>query len=483
MGQITLDFAGFFKRHDQGKPTAMSIRLHALLLSSILALGACGGPTEAPWTRQTPPTQQAAQQAPDSLDLGMGMERQTYDSPPPSVEVARLDDAQYYQPQYQPPAQSPAALPVAPIKVALLVPMSGHSANVGEAIMNASQLALFDIGADTFEIMPRDTGGTASGAAAAARTAINDGAQLILGPLFAEEARAVAPVAAQANINVISFTTDWQQAGHNRFVMGFMPFGQVQRVIQYAAANNLRNIGVVAPQNDYGNAVMAALNSAAPQAGVRIVDTLRFAPGDTGLAPAVQRFARYDARRQPDGSFAPAPFDAIFMPVGGTDALTIGNLLSYYELAPAQVRRLGTGLWDDPSLIRERSLNGGWFAAPDPRARRIFENKYREAYGETPPRLASLGYDATALAAVLARNAGAQTPPPARGGLSLVHSTPSVSNPFNRAAITNPNGFAGIDGIFRFSNDGLAERGLSVLEIRNGQTAVIDPAPQTFQGR
>lgn len=460
----------------------MSIRLHVLLLSSVLALGACGGPTESPWTRQTPPAQQTAQHAPDSLDLGMGMGASMdlgmvpppVNSAYPSVEVAPLHDAQQYPP--------PAAPPSAAIKVALLVPMSGHSANVGEAIMNASQLALFDVGADTFEIMPRDTKGTAAGAAAAARTALNDGAQLILGPLFAEETRAVAPIAAQANINMISFTTDWQQAGHNRFIMGFMPFGQVQRVIGYAAANNLRTIGVIAPQNDYGNAVISALNSYAPQAGIRIVDTLRFTPGDTGLAPAVQRFARYDARRQPDGSFAPAPFDAIFMPVGGTDALTIGNLLSYYELNPTQARRLGTGLWDDPSLIRERSLNGGWFAAPDPRARRIFENKYREAYGEMPPRLASLGYDATALAAVLARNAGAQTPP-VRGGLSMIRSTPSVVNPFNRAAITNPNGFAGIDGIFRFSHDGLAERGLSVLEIRNGQTAVIDPAPQTFQGR
>lgn len=367
------------------------------------------------------------------------------------------------QMQTPPVAPPPAALP--PVKVAILVPLSGSSADVGEAILNAAQLALFDVGADTFELMPRDTKGTAPGAAAAAQSALHEGAQLILGPLFTEEVRAVTPIAAASNVNVVAFTTDWKQAGGNTFVMGFMPFGQVQRVVSYAAAKGIRRIGVIAPQTEYGNAVMSAYNAAAQRYGITTVDSLRFHPGDTGLSVPMQNFSRIGARKLANGAFAPPPFDAVFLPAGGSDAQTISNLMSYYELDPAQVRRLGTGLWDDGALRREANLNGGWFAAPDPYARAVFESKYRDAYGSTPPRLASLGYDATALAAVLAKT-----------GLST-RGTPA----FDRAAITNPNGFAGIDGIFRFHEDGLAERGLAILEMRGGQISVVDPAPRTFQ--
>lgn len=410
-----------------------------LTVFTLLALSGCGGSSSAPtmpggfggnpWDRSLP--EQQAQQIPGTLDA----------TP-------------------QPPAMpATATTAAAPVKIALLLPLSGPNAAVGEAIMNAAQLALFDVGTVNFELMPRDTQGTAYGASVAARSIINEGAQLILGPLFAEEVRAVAPIAQSANINTIAFTTDFKLAGGNTFVMGFLPFGQVQRVIGYAAAKGLRNIGVIAPQSDYGDAVLNALNAYGPRAGLTIVDSLRFAPGNTALGPAVQRFARYDSRKQPDGSFARPPFDAIFLPVGGADAQNISAMLTAYEIDPVSVKRLGTGLWDDPVMARDKNLAGGWFAAPDPRARQIFENKYRDAYGTTPPRLASLGYDATALAAVLSR-----------GG-----------NAIDRTAITNANGFAGIDGIFRFRADGLAERGLAVLELRNGQSAVIDPAQKTFQ--
>jgi len=320
---------------------------------------------------------------------------------------------------------------------------------------------LFDVGASTFELLPRDTKGTASGAYSAAENAVAEGAQLILGPLLADEVRSVAPVASAANINVIAFTTDWKQAGGSTYVMGFVPFGQVQRVVTYAASKGLRNIGVIAPQTEYGNAVLSAYNAYAPQSGLQTVDTVRFRAGDAGLSPVIQKFARFDSRKQPDGTFAPAP-----LPAGGSDAHTIANLLSYYELDTTSVRRLGTGLWDDGTMARETNLNGGWFAAPDPSARATFDGKYRDAYGMTPPRLASLGYDATALAAVLARTGIQRAGSPA----------------FDRVSITNPNGFAGIDGIFRFRPDGLAERGLAVLEIKNGVAVVVDPAPRTFQG-
>lgn len=446
---------------------AMKSFFSGFFLIVLLALSACGGSSNPagysgnPWER----TGQAQPAAEKPGDLAMRNQWLTGQPAPQAPLLAPTPDTEVIA---NAPLTIPAPVsPTAPkVKVALLVPLSGNSADVGEALTNAAQLALFDVGADTFELMPRDTKGTASGAYAAAESAIAEGAQLILGPLFAEEVRAVTPLATAANINMIAFTTDWKQAGGNTYVMGFVPFGQVQRVISYAAQKGLRNIGVIAPQTEYGNAVISAYSAHAPKVGLVTVDSLRFRPGDTGLSPAIQKFARFDTRKQPDGRFAPAPFDAVFMPTGGSDAHTIASLLSYYELDPKAIKRLGTGLWDDGSMARETNLDGGWFAAPDPKARVTFDSKYRDAYGMTPPRLASLGYDATALAAVLARTGIQKTGMPS----------------FDRAAITNPNGFAGIDGIFRFRPDGLAERGLAILELRHGQAVVIDPAPRTFQG-
>ncbi len=461
-------------------------------LCSILLLAGCSpasGPSSSPYDSRSPwdrPTTSApAETLPDTLTDSTaqarnrewleGMSTTPSGTQPadsfPGVERFPLPPAgQVIQ---QPPGtysavfgHAGAAMPaMPPIKVALLVPLSGRSADVGEALMNAAQLAMFDVGAESFELMPHDTQGTAAGAAAAAQAAIRDGAQMILGPLFAEEVRAAAPIASAANINMVAFTTDWKQAGGTTFVMGFMPFGQVQRVVDFAAARGLKRLGVIAPQSEYGSAVLSAYQAAAQRAGIMTVDMMRFRPGDTNLSLPVQNFSKIETRKRPDGIFAPPPFDAVFLPAGGNDAQSIANLLSYYELDPAQVRRLGTGLWDDPALIRETNLNGGWFAAPDPTARRSFEAKYQNTYGAAPPRLASLGYDATALAAVLAKTGQKATGVPA----------------FTRAAMTNPNGFAGIDGIFRFHNDGLAERGLAILELRNGQLNVIDPAPKTFQ--
>jgi ABC-type branched-subunit amino acid transport system substrate-binding protein len=438
----------------------MRFRLLAFGLLLAATLTACsGGPGDTPWTRgEQPPT--AAQTVPSTLDMGIGWDPSAPErTPAPQTETAQFN---------------PTLPPTTPVKVALLLPLSGPSADIGESLLNAAQLALFDVGAVEFELIPRDTGGTAAGAASAAQAALAQGAQLILGPLFADEVRAVKPVAAAADVNIISFTTDWRQAGGNSFVMGFLPFGQIQRVMHYARSQNIRTIGAIIPQSDYGNAVLSALNAAAPQLGLEIVDVLRFTPGQTAnMGPAIERFARYQDRQ--GNASASMPFDAVFLPVGSPDAQTIANFLSYYDLPAHSVRRLGMGLWDDGAVLREANLAGGWFAAPDPRARALFERKYNDTYGAQPHRLASLGYDATALAAVLAKSAG-QTPRPS---FSLITATPN-NRAFRREAILNPNGFAGIDGIFRFRADGLADRGLAILELRATGIQVRDPAPKSF---
>jgi branched-chain amino acid transport system substrate-binding protein len=352
----------------------------------------------------------------------------------------------------QGPATQPAApTPAAPKKavVALLLPLTGKSADLGQAMLKAAQMALFDVGSSNVELMPRDTQSTPQGAATAAQAAIGAHAGLILGPVFADDVKAARAVAGSTPL--IAFTTDWAQAGGSTYVMGFLPFAQVARVEQYAVSHGLSHMGVFAPETEYCNVVIATLK----RGGADVTREGRFAPQQSDLSAIVKDFVA--TSKGPDGKLK---FDALVLPVGGESLRTVVSLLDAEGLTGKNARFIGTGLWDDAALLRYPALYGGWYAAPDPKLRADFEKRYQENYETAPPRLASLAYDATALAAVLAR-----TDPAA---------------PYSRENLTNPRGFAGIDGIFRFRSDGLAERGLAVLEIADGNAKMIDPAPTAF---
>ena len=348
------------------------------------------------------------------------------------------------------------------IKVAILLPLSGQNANLGESMLLAAEMALFDVGHSKFELMPKDTAGTAAGAEAAARAVINDGAKLIIGPVFAFEVKAAQRVAQGAGINMVPFSTDWTLANRNTFLMGFMPFDQVERVVRYATASGYNRIGVISPSDTYGNGVVSAYQAVARPAGVSVSRVERLPVLATQYPAKIRAFTDYD-KRQAMGNAHGAPFDAVLLPLGGGTAKQIGALLTQNGLDASTVKRLGTGLMDDPALAQDPSLNGAWFAAPSPKSRRKFEERYGSTYGVKPMRLASLAYDATALAAVLARG----------------NTNPSET--FSHSAITNPNGFSGVDGIFRFRADGISERGLAILEFRGGRIITVDEAPDTFQ--
>ncbi len=450
------------------------------LIPVLFLLNSCatsGGYSKArPWDYKPP--QQQAQQAPNPLSENSGdnsqnksadrniMSGQDIEGEPPEAGNVDGMSAGINAGPTARQTNAPA------VKVALLLPLSGQNKRLGQSMLKAAQMALFDIGYDSFELLPKDTKGTPDGAQSAAQNALNDGAQLILGPVFSQSVRAAKAVTRRANVNMIAFSTDWTLAGGNAYMMGFLPFDQVERVVNYAQSQGINRVGVLAPTSDYGNAVLNAYRSIASNAGINTVDTVQFPAGGSGLATTVRNFARYDTRNAATkeaeitgAPLIPPPFDAVLMPVGGDLARSTASMLSQYDLSPRNVRRLGTGLWDDPGLASEPSLDGSWFAAPSPRARSSFEDRYNMLYKTPAPRLASLAYDATALAAILGRHGPQQQGRPA----------------FDHSSITNPNGFAGIDGIFRFRSDGIVERGLAVLEFRNGRAVVIDDAPRTFQ--
>lgn len=356
--------------------------------------------------------------------------------------------------------------PGRPVKVALLLPLSGRFEVVGKAMRKAAEMAVFEAGGKNFQLIPVDTQGTPAGAAAAADQAISQGAQLILGPLFSASVRAVKERAATSNINVIGFSNDSAVAGGNVFLISFLPKPQVFRIVDYAASQGLRRLAVLAPNNAYGRLVLEYAREAAERHNMTITRTGSYAADSTDISKSVQAFAGVSAvvRKGRVVRSQPIDFDAVLIPEGGQKLRLVASLLAYYEVDPDKIRFLGTGRWDSATIRTEPSLKGGWFATTPPDLRERFIVKYEQANGSRPPRLASLAYDAVALAATLARTAKPD----------------DDASPFTVEAITNPSGFIGIDGIFRFASDGLAERGLAVLEVTPDEFRVIAPAPNTF---
>jgi branched-chain amino acid transport system substrate-binding protein len=385
--------------------------------------------------------------------------------------------APQFHPQPPPPAPI-SAVPVSPpgtAKVALLLPMSGPVAALGKAMLQAAQLALFTTSNEHLTLIPRDTAAPA-GAAPAARSAIGDGAQLILGPLLAADVAAVGPVAAAANVNVIGFSTATELAGGNVFLMGFLPRQEIAREVAFARRRGLQRFAALAPNSPYGHLMTNALREAVETSGGTVARVEYFTPQNgEDLTAAIGRLLQTatDAPATAPSSGAPPPppaaasrppnidFDALLLPEGGAQLKDIAGRLQAAGLDPAKVRLLGSGLWDDPSIAGDAALYGGWFAASPPAARQAFESRFEATYGGAPPRLASLAFDAAALAAVLAESGDRE--------------------PFSRDAIMNPRGFSGVDGLFRFTPQGLVQRGLAVVEIGALGNTVVSPAPTTFE--
>ncbi len=382
--------------------------------------------------------------------------------------------------------------PLAPgstVRVALLVPLSGPYGKLGEAMLNAAQMALFEFSNDTFELLVHDTGGTPEGALEAARLAIGDGASLILGPLLAPSVRAVAAVARAAQVPVIGFSSDRTITGGDIYTMGFFPESEVRRLTRFARSRGIVRFAALAPDNAYGQTVIETLRQQAEALGAVVTRVQFYDPALDDFSGVVRDLADYDYRRnallaqrqqlaaRDDEISARAlrrlaklqtigdlPFDALLLADGGKRLLAIAALLPFYDIDPKKVRMLGTGQWDMPGLGAEPALLGGWYAGPPPAARADFIARYEKIYGAMPHRLSTLAYDATALAAVLSRNAEAATGRP----------------DFSNATLTNSSGFWGRDGIFRFLADGSVERGLAVLQVEQRGQKIIDPAPEAF---
>lgn len=327
-------------------------------------------------------------------------------------------------------------------RVALIVPLSGPDGGVGTSIANAANLALLDTGDRSIRLTIYSSAD--GGAAAATNRAVADGSRLILGPLLAEDVRAAAPIARRAGVPVVTFSNDESVAGNGVFILGVTPGQSINRVVAHARANGATRFGALIPTGLYGQRAAQALLASVRGAGGRITAMETFTRTAAGARSAANRLNARGA------------YDAVLIADSGrTAALAAPSI----RVGP---RILGTELWaNDRTLGQTARLRGAWYAAaPDARFQQLV-TRYRARYGKTPYRLGSLGYDAVLL-----------TVRAARGW--------PVGRPFPVRSLTERDGFAGVDGIFRFGRDGVAERALEVRQVTAAGTTIVSPSALTF---
>jgi ABC-type branched-subunit amino acid transport system substrate-binding protein len=346
------------------------------------------------------------------------------------------------------PAQQPVVAGNGQVKVGLILPLSasGNAGLAAQSMKNASEMALAEFQNPNIQILIKDDGGSPQGAQQGAQQAVDEGAEIMLGPLFAMSVPSTAQVARTRNISIIAFSTDSSIAGRGVYLLSFLPESDVNRIVEYSASIGKKSFAALVPDNAYGNVVEVAFKQAAARRGGRVV-----------------AFEKYGAdRATPARNVAQAlgQADALLLADDGDSVVATADALTAAGANLRNIQLLGTGLWDNPRVFSSAPLQGGLYAAPDPSGFRAFAGRYRQRYGGEPVRTATLAYDAVALVAALARAQGPQR--------------------YSPDTLTNPSGFAGIDGLFRFRPDGTNERGLAVMRVGSGGGVPVAGSPKSF---
>ncbi len=332
------------------------------------------------------------------------------------------------------------------VRVGLILPLSGQGAfgTVAAAMRNAADLAISEFDQPGITVLVKDDRNDAAAARAAAQEAIAEGAELIIGPLTAVAVQAVSQVARPANRPMIAFSNDTSVAQPGVYLLSFTPQSDVARIMSYASGRGKKSIATLLPEGALGNVILAEYQQQIATLGLTQGPSVRYQQGRAA-----------DAARQLAGEMQ------------GVDALLTSDVTEQMArtadaigAAGIRTQMLGTGQWNDASVLSKPALQGGWFAAPDAQGFNSFADRYRRRFNSSPTRISTLAYDAVALAAALVRTQGA--------------------NRFTPQTLTNPSGFAGQDGVFRFRQDGPSERALSVLEVRSRSAQIVSAAPRSF---
>ncbi len=352
--------------------------------------------------------------------------------------------------------------PTKPVVVALMVPYdSGKPLNdqLAENLVNAARMAQSDLQGVAIDLRVYNTGADPARASAEATRAIAEGAQIIIGPLFSGATSAVGAVAAPEGINVLSFSNNEAIAGDNVYIMGVNFRNIATRLFSYSLGTGVSNIGVVYPAGAEGEAGRAAAEYAARQTGATLAAAASYPLSMEGLSEAAPEIAGIMADNRVQG--------ILFTDTPTRGLPFIAAALGSEGITRRNTQFMGLARWDTSTeLLNQPSMQGGLFAVPDPALTAQFDERYLARHGVEPHNLAAIAYDAVAAVGALIKTAQAE----------------GTTDTFSRERLTNPNGFIGVNGIFRFTPDGMNERGLAVLKVDKGDAVVVDPAPRSFGG-
>jgi ABC-type branched-subunit amino acid transport system substrate-binding protein len=347
------------------------------------------------------------------------------------------------------PAVSGDTIGTGQVRVGLILPLSaaGGVGQAAAAMRNAADLAMAEFQEPDLTLLVKDDRGDPGAAAEAARRAIAEGAELIIGPLLAPTVASAGQVAKAANRPVIAFSSDTSVAQPGVYLLSFTPQSDVARIVAYAAGRGKRSFAALLPDSPFGNVIEAEFQQQVARAGGRVTSVERY---QTGRAA--------DSARRLAGNLAGS--DALLATDLTDQMASLAAALGSAGIGGPRVQLLGTGTWNDRAVLAQPALQGGWFAAPDASGYNAFAGRYRNRFKADPTRFATLAYDAVALAAALVRTQGA--------------------NRFRPQTLTSGSGFAGQDGVFRFREDGTNERALAVLQVGNRSATVVSAAPRSF---
>ncbi|MCB1477116.1 MAG: penicillin-binding protein activator [Rhodobiaceae bacterium] len=338
-------------------------------------------------------------------------------------------------------------------KVALLLPMTatGNAGKTAQAMRSAAELALSEMGSQPITLLPYDTAGTPEGARSAAQAALAAGATVCLGPLFSSSVGAAAPAFRSAGVPMIAFSTDTGVSGQGVYLLSFLPQTDIDRIVKYATSQGKRSFAALLPTGAYGTVVEGAARESIARYGGQLRAVEYYEPDSLKMQDPVQRIAAVAGGANPS-------VDALIVPDGAAGLKALSDAFGVHNIDPRKVTLLGSGQWDDPLVRGLPTFAGGLYAAPDPRGFDAMATRFQSRFGYRPPRLASLSYDGVSLiAALAAQNIG-----------------------FSQTILTNPDGFDGTDGIFRFNARGTNERGLAIMAVATGAPQIVVPAPRSF---
>jgi branched-chain amino acid transport system substrate-binding protein len=341
------------------------------------------------------------------------------------------------------------------IKIALLLPLTGSYSAIGKSSLLAAEMAIFDTGnlGEEILLIPVDTGTTEKEAVGAAKKAAELKPDLIIGPILSNTTKAAQNVLRNKNIPVISLANNSSLAENNMFVMGYFPEDQVAREIEFARKSGYGKFYSLLPEDKYGERVAQSMKATLLNDRIEPEQIIWVGEGESSLTKAAIKLKElYTPEKIKANGSAKA---AILIPTGGS---SLSKMLGSVQIGKMKI--LGSSDWEDLEILKKPALEGSWLSVPPQELFQVFSSKYKKIYGEFPYRTSSLVYDAVSLAA----------------NLAVLDS----SNPYSVENISRPEGFVGVNGIFRFRADGRVERKLAVVEVSPEGFKEVDPSPESF---